>query len=98
MAKKRITTIEELARITQDELLGINGRIDRLEGKVDAGFDRMDAGFDVIADKFAAIDTKLDTGFKSIIGLIRVEREDRKRDHAALERRVSRLEQKIFMK
>jgi hypothetical protein len=81
MSKKRITTLEELARLSQDEFLGVNRRLDRLEEKIDAGFERMGE--------------KMDAGFKSIVELIRMEREDRKRNHAAHGVRIKRIEEKL---
>lgn len=49
MKRKKITTIEDLAVLMQDEFLAIHGRLDEHDRKlksIDVRFDKMDARFD----------------------------------------------------
>ena len=89
MAKKGITSVEQLAAMTQREFLRIGEHFKGLEEKVD-GLDH----------KVDGMEKMVDDGFKAVVGLLRLVRDDVK--SAAVEkrvddlgRRVNRLEEKV---
>ena len=66
MVKKKITTIEDLAEMTQREFLtigkqfdGIDKRIDNLEKKVDKGFARIDQRFVELESRMSNLELRM---------------------------------------
>ena len=65
MVKSKIKSIDQLATLTQDEFIAAEKRFERLESKVD--------GLDQRVEK---LEEKVDAGFKAIVDVLDVMRDD----------------------
>ncbi len=87
MRQKKISTIENLAALTQTEFLAVGGRFDNLEGKVDDGFKAIGDVLDLIQADVRDIKIALGPLVRAVADL-----EDKVR---GLDKRVGRLEEKV---
>lgn len=85
MKKKKITTIEDLAVLMQEEFLAIHGKF----GEVSKGFDQMDKRFDRLEKEIKQIRQDLED-LK-----LRVDQKVNRFEFLELEKRIRKIEVKV---
>ena len=87
MKKDRISSIEDLATLTQQEFLAVGRRFDRLEGKVDDGFKAVADVLDIMRADIHDIKITLGPLVRTVTAL--------EEKVQSLDKRVGRLEEKV---